>query len=253
MRRIVALAGLLLLAGALRAQDAPVGEAQPDAPVRDVEFGVTVRQFGLERHVEMLQWEPTPNGFARVWSDEPIDASRFDPAHANPVGWPLPGRRWLARSATLDGKPLDADVVATLGEWRDFRPSFNALPGNMHSEWFNVAPALVEQARATRARGGRVVAVGTTVVRALESALRDGELQPFAGETAIFIYPGYRIRSVDALLTNFHLPESTLLMLVSAFAGRERILAAYAHAVRERYRFFSYGDAMLLWPQGARA
>jgi hypothetical protein len=131
MQRIVALAGLLLLAGALRAQDAPVGEPQPDAPVRDVEFGVTVRQFGLERHVEMLQWESTPNGFERVWSDEPIDASRVDPAHANPVGWPLPGRRWLARSATLDGKPLDAEVVATLGEWRDFRPSFNALPGNM--------------------------------------------------------------------------------------------------------------------------
>jgi S-adenosylmethionine:tRNA ribosyltransferase-isomerase len=118
----------------------------------------------------------------------------------------------------------------------------------MHSEWFNVGAALVEQVRATRARGGRVVAVGTTVVRALESALRDGELQPFAGETAIFIYPGYRIRSIDALLTNFHLPESTLLMLVSAFAGRDRILAAYEHAVRERYRFFSYGDAMLLWP-----
>jgi S-adenosylmethionine:tRNA ribosyltransferase-isomerase len=123
----------------------------------------------------------------------------------------------------------------------------------MHSEWFCVSDALVAQVSATRARGGRVVAVGTTVVRALESALRDGELQPFAGETAIFIYPGYRIRSVDALLTNFHLPESTLLMLVSAFAGRERILAAYEHAVRERYRFFSYGDAMLLWPQDARA
>jgi S-adenosylmethionine:tRNA ribosyltransferase-isomerase len=93
-----------------------------------------------------------------------------------------------------------------------------------------------------------VVAVGTTVVRALESALRDGELQPFAGETSIFILPGYRIRSVDALLTNFHLPESTLLMLVSAFAGQQRIMAAYAHAIRERYRFFSYGDAMLLFP-----
>jgi S-adenosylmethionine:tRNA ribosyltransferase-isomerase len=118
----------------------------------------------------------------------------------------------------------------------------------MHSEWINVCEALVNQVRATRERGGRVVAVGTTVVRALESALHDGELRPFAGETAIFIYPGYRITSVDALLTNFHLPESTLLMLVSAFAGRERILAAYEHAVRERYRFFSYGDAMLLWP-----
>ena len=120
----------------------------------------------------------------------------------------------------------------------------------MHSEWLNVGARLVEQVRRTRERGGRVVAVGTTVVRALESALHDGELQPFAGETSIFILPGYRIRSVDALLTNFHLPESTLLMMVSAFAGRERIFAAYAHAIRERYRFFSYGDAMLLLPRG---
>ena len=117
----------------------------------------------------------------------------------------------------------------------------------MHSEWLNVGAGLVGQVRRTRAAGGRVVAVGSTVVRALESALVDGELQPFAGETSIFILPGYRIRSVDALLTNFHLPESTLLMLVSAFAGKARIDAAYAHAVRERYRFFSYGDAMLLW------
>lgn len=124
----------------------------------------------------------------------------------------------------------------------------------MHSEWINVGAELVAQVRRTRAAGGRVVAVGTTVLRALESAyqggaLDDGELQPFAGETSIFIFPGYRIRSVDALLTNFHLPESTLLMLVSAFAGKPRIFAAYEHAVRERYRFFSYGDAMLLWPQ----
>ena len=117
----------------------------------------------------------------------------------------------------------------------------------MHSEWLSVGPKLVEQVRQARARGGRVVAVGTTVVRALESALQDGELAPFEGETSIFILPGYRIRSVDALLTNFHLPESTLLMLVSAFAGRERMFAAYQHAIAERYRFFSYGDAMLLW------
>nr|WP_295382751.1 tRNA preQ1(34) S-adenosylmethionine ribosyltransferase-isomerase QueA [Pseudoxanthomonas sp.] len=119
----------------------------------------------------------------------------------------------------------------------------------MHSEWLNVGAALIERIHATRARGGRVIAVGTTVVRALESAMRDGGLQPFAGETRIFIFPGYRIRSVDAMITNFHLPESTLLMLVSAFAGKERVFAAYAHAVRERYRFFSYGDAMLLFPQ----
>ena len=129
----------------------------------------------------------------------------------------------------------------------------------MHSEWLNVGAELVAQVRRTRERGGRVVAVGTTVVRALESAMRTHEdeasgktvreLQPFAGETRIFIFPGYRIESVDALVTNFHLPESTLLMLVSAFAGRERILAAYRHAVEQRYRFFSCGDAMLLWPQ----
>jgi len=118
----------------------------------------------------------------------------------------------------------------------------------MHREWLNVGAELIEKIRRTRERGGRVVAVGTTVVRALESATRDGKLAPFAGETQIFIFPGYRITSVDALITNFHLPESTLLMLVSAFAGRETILAAYRHAVEERYRFFSYGDAMLIWP-----
>jgi len=119
----------------------------------------------------------------------------------------------------------------------------------MHSEWLNVGAELIERIHQTRAAGGRVVAVGTTVVRALESATREGRLQPFAGETRLFILPGYRIRSVDALITNFHLPESTLLMLVSAFAGKARVFAAYEHAIRERYRFFSYGDAMLLYPE----
>lgn len=119
----------------------------------------------------------------------------------------------------------------------------------MHSEWLNVGAGLVAQIRRTREAGGRVIAVGTTVVRALESATHEGELHPFSGETSIFIFPGYRIRSVDALLTNFHLPESTLLMLVSAFAGRERVFQAYAHAIGQRYRFFSYGDAMLLFPE----
>ena len=128
----------------------------------------------------------------------------------------------------------------------------------MHSEWLNVGAELVDRIRQTRAAGGRVVAVGTTVVRALETAIcqsgacADGELQPFAGESRLFILPGYTIRSVDAMVTNFHLPESTLLMMVSAFAGKDRIFAAYEHAIRERYRFFSYGDAMLLW-SGARA
>lgn len=121
----------------------------------------------------------------------------------------------------------------------------------MHREWLNVGAGLVEQIKRTRHAGGRVVAVGTTVVRALESATVDGELRPFAGETQIFIFPGYRITSIDALVTNFHLPQSTLLMLVSALAGREFMLDAYRHAVEERYRFFSYGDAMLILPKGA--
>jgi len=120
----------------------------------------------------------------------------------------------------------------------------------MHREWLNVGAALVEKIRRTRAAGGRVVAVGTTVVRALESATKDGELHPFAGETQIFIFPGYRITSVDALVTNFHLPQSTLLMLVSALAGRDFMLDSYRHAVTQRYRFFSYGDAMLILPKG---
>ena len=120
---------------------------------------------------------------------------------------------------------------------------------HMHSEWISVGQTLVDQIQRTRAVGGRVIAVGTTVVRALESASADGELRPFAGDTRIFIYPGYCFRVIDGLMTNFHLPESTLLMLVSAFAGKPRIFAAYGHAVRERYRFFSYGDAMLLWPR----
>ncbi len=118
----------------------------------------------------------------------------------------------------------------------------------MHSEWLNVGAELCQQIRETKARGGRVIAVGTTVIRALETAWQDGEVRPFSGDTQIFITPGHRIRSADALFTNFHLPESTLMMLVSAFAGFDRIMAAYRHAVQQRYRFFSYGDAMLLWP-----
>ena len=132
-----------------------------------------------------------------------------------------------------------------------FQPlrSANVEDHVMHREWLNVGAELVEKMRRTRAQGGRIVAVGTTVVRALEAALRDGVVQPFAGETRIFIFPGYRITAVDALITNFHLPESTLLMLVSSFAGRELMLDAYRHAVAQRYRFFSYGDAMLILPR----
>jgi S-adenosylmethionine:tRNA ribosyltransferase-isomerase len=116
----------------------------------------------------------------------------------------------------------------------------------MHSEWFEVGASSVEAIERTRAAGGRVVAVGTTTLRALESAALSGRLEAGARETDLFVTPGFRFRVVDALVTNFHLPKSSLLMLVSAFAGHERIRALYRHAIDARYRFFSYGDAMLL-------
>ncbi len=119
----------------------------------------------------------------------------------------------------------------------------------MHSEWIDIPAELVSEVAATKAAGKRVIAVGTTSLRGLESASQSGRLQPMQGDTDIFIYPGYEFKTVDGLLTNFHLPKSTLLMLVSALAGQEQILAAYRAAVAERYRFFSYGDAMFITPQ----
>lgn len=131
----------------------------------------------------------------------------------------------------------------------------NVMDHEMHAEWYQVPAEAVAAIERTRASGGRIVAVGTTVARALESAAmqtrqigRAGCIAPASGETKLFIYPGFKFQMVDVLLTNFHLSESTLLMLVCAFAGREHTLAAYRHAVAKRYRFFSYGDAMLVTP-----
>jgi S-adenosylmethionine:tRNA ribosyltransferase-isomerase len=123
----------------------------------------------------------------------------------------------------------------------------------MHAEWYEVSDRAAERIARARAGGGRVVAVGTTVLRALESAAAaDGALRPGHGETCLFITPGYRFRLVDRLLTNFHLPRSTLFMLTAAFAGLERMRQAYAHAIAQQYRFYSYGDACLLAPASQR-
>ncbi|MEA5626748.1 tRNA preQ1(34) S-adenosylmethionine ribosyltransferase-isomerase QueA [Nostoc sp. UHCC 0251] len=118
----------------------------------------------------------------------------------------------------------------------------------MHEEWIEVPAATVEQIRATKAAGGRIIAVGTTAVRALEGAAQSGDLQPFCGKTDLFIYPGYQWRVVDGLITNFHLPRSSLLMLVSALIGRQRLLNIYNEAIAFGYRFYSFGDAMLILP-----
>jgi S-adenosylmethionine:tRNA ribosyltransferase-isomerase len=130
-----------------------------------------------------------------------------------------------------------------------FRPvqTEDVLEHKMHSEFYRITPETAEALNAVKAAGGRIVAVGTTSVRTLESSTdASGQIRPGEGWTEIFIYPGYQFRAIDALVTNFHLPKSTLLMLISALAGRERILAAYEEAVQERYRFFSFGDAMLI-------
>jgi S-adenosylmethionine:tRNA ribosyltransferase-isomerase len=128
----------------------------------------------------------------------------------------------------------------------------NVSEHKMHSEWIDVPATVVEQVKACKGRGGRVIAVGTTSVRSLESAalkarqLGISKLEAYSGETDIFIYPGYEFSVVDAMITNFHLPRSTLMMLISAFSSRDSVMAAYEEAIRERYRFFSYGDAMFI-------
>ena len=133
-----------------------------------------------------------------------------------------------------------------LGTFRPVKEE-NIVDHEMHSEFIMVDAETAELINSRRAAGGRTIAVGTTSCRVLESVSSDdGRVLPYAGDTGIFIYPGYRFKAVDALITNFHLPESTLLMLVSAFASRERMLASYEEAVREKYRFFSFGDAMLI-------
>jgi S-adenosylmethionine:tRNA ribosyltransferase-isomerase len=128
----------------------------------------------------------------------------------------------------------------------------NVASHRMHAEWGEVTPAAAAEINATKAAGGRIIPVGTTALRLIESAAgADGTVQPWVGDTDIFIYPGYRFRVTDGLMTNFHLPKSTLMMLVSALMGQDRIKAIYAHAIANHYRFFSYGDASLLLPNAA--
>jgi S-adenosylmethionine:tRNA ribosyltransferase-isomerase len=200
---------------------------------------------------------PLPPYIARA--DRPADRQRYQTVYARATGAVAAPTAGLHFDAALLGE-LDA-----LGVERAFvtlhvgAGTFQPLRVDdirehvMHSEWLTVSAETAARVNAARAQGRRVIAVGTTVVRALESAARFGRVEAFAGETRIFIYPGYRFQTIDALLTNFHLPESTLLMLVCAFGGRERVLDTYRHAVENKYRFFSYGDAMLVFPESQAA
>ncbi len=184
--------------------------------------------------------------------DELEDQSRYQTVYASKEGAvaaPTAGLHFTPELlAQIDKRGIERATVTLHVGAGTFQPvrTENIEEHLMHAEFVEVDAAVCDAVAQTRRRGGKVVAVGTTAVRSLESASRGGELQPFCGDTDIFIYPGYQFKSVDAMVTNFHLPESTLLMLVSAFAGREHIMAAYQQAIANHYRFFSYGDAMFI-------
>lgn len=212
--------------------------------------------FELELSVEPLAYFeqhgslPLPPYIERAPQAE--DATRYQTVYAREPG---------AVAAPTAGLHFDEDMLAACRE-AGARTAYVTLhvgagtfqpvrvedleQHRMHAERVKVDERTCDAIRETRAAGGRVVAVGTTVVRSLESAVQTGEVRPFTGETRLFIRPGYQFSAVDVLLTNFHLPESTLLMLVCAFGGYDAVMHAYRHAVQERYRFFSYGDAMFV-------
>ena len=185
-------------------------------------------------------------------ADEAIDAERYQTVYARKPGAVAAPTAGLHFTRTLindlERKGVICAYVTLHVGAGTFQPIREESIENhrMHSEWFQVDEEVCEQVSAVKTAGNRVIAVGTTSVRCLESAVVNGRLQPFQGETDIFIYPGFEFQTVDAMITNFHLPGSTLLLLVCAFAGRGNILRAYEHAVAARYRFFSYGDAMFI-------
>ena len=212
--------------------------------------------FELELNAEPLAYfeqhgaMPLPPYIERGADNE--DAERYQTVYARESGAvaaPTAGLHFdaamLERCKEVGVRVAYVTLHVGAGTFQSIRVE-NLDEHRMHSERANVSAEVCDEVAETRRRGGRVVAIGTTVVRSLESAAASGSLLAFAGETSIFIRPGYRFRVVDALLTNFHLPESTLLMLVCAFAGYDRVMQAYRHAVERRYRFFSYGDAMFL-------
>lgn len=185
-------------------------------------------------------------------SDEAVDRERYQTVFGSEKGAvaaPTAGLHFDdAMLAQIRGQGIETGFVTLHVGAGTFQPvrTDNIEEHRIHKEYMEVDETLCDQVRACRARGGRVVAVGTTAVRCLESASANGEIEAMRGDTDIYIYPGYEFKTVAAMLTNLHLPESTLIMLVSAFAGRENVLAAYREAVREKYRFFSYGDAMFI-------
>ena len=205
----------------------------------------------LEQHGHV----PLPPYIRRA--DENADRERYQTVYAEFPGAVAAPTAGLHFDATMIDRLIARGVNATYVTLHVGAGTFQPLRGNdidshvMHAERIEVAAQVCDAVTETRRAGKRVIAVGTTVVRSLETAASTGELQPFDGESRLFIKPGFKFEAVDAMITNFHLPKSTLLMLVSAFAGSDIIRRAYAHAILQQYRFFSYGDAMFISGQSA--
>lgn len=227
-----------------------LGETLEAEVVAVTESGSRVLAFDepVEPHLEALGVVPLP-----PYIHEPLeDPERYQTIYARVQG------SVAAPTAGLHFTPHLLDTILTMGckiafvtlhiGMDTFRPikEEDIEEHRIHTEWCEVSPEAAEQIREARAIGGRVVAVGTTAVRALETAAQSGEVDAFSGSTGLYIYPGYTYRVVDVMLTNFHLPRSTLLLLVSAFAGKGLMDRAYREAIAERYRFYSFGDAMLI-------
>jgi len=233
--------------------ETPCRKPHIEVVTREEEFFVidSLRKESIASLIEAFGHMPLPPYIQRADVDE--DLERYQTVYSNTPG---------AVAAPTAGLHFDAELLEAIsakgiatcfltlhvgaGTFQPVRVD-SIAEHKMHKERIEVSAKVCEAVKACRARGGKVVAVGTTSVRSLETAAQSGELLPYSGETGIFIYPGFKFNVVDAMITNFHLPESTLLMLVSAFASRELILSAYQEAVNHEYRFFSYGDAMLLY------
>lgn len=246
---------------------AHVRSSKSPKPGTELLLADVIKVTVIKRHDDLFELAFNPEKTALEWleqyghmplppyierSDEHDDAERYQTVyakHQGAVAAPTAGLHFdaplLAKLAEKGVNTAEITLHVGAGTFQPVRVD-DIKTHKMHSEWIDVPESVCQAIAATKANGGRVIAVGTTSVRSLESAAQSGELKPFQGDTDIFIYPGYEFRVIDGLLTNFHLPESTLIMLVSAFASYATTMNAYQHAVEQQYRFFSYGDAMLL-------
>jgi S-adenosylmethionine:tRNA ribosyltransferase-isomerase len=228
-------------------------DARAEVLGREGEFFILAfpESVDLMRLLDEIGHMPLPPYIKR--EDELLDKERYQTVYGEKQGAvaaPTAGLHFdEALLAEIEDKGINTAKVTLHVGAGTFQPmrTENIEEHTMHAEYLEVDETVCAKVKACRERGGRVIAVGTTSVRCLETASQSGDISPYTGDSRIFIYPGYEFKSVDALLTNFHLPESTLIMLVSAFAGRENILQAYDEAIKKQYRFFSYGDASFIY------